>query len=315
MKSIRLIGLSAMSVLMAGMVSCDEETPEFYNPTESETKGGIFDAIAKDEMALVEGGTFLMGATAEQGVDVFDDEKPVHEVTLSDFYICKYEVTQVMWEYVMNYNGQGKKPQIDPITGDTIKDENGKIKLVTLLPCPDIWSGYDKPTSTYGLGDYYPAYYVSYDDVVKTFLPRLDSITDVQYRLPTEAEWEYAARGGNKSKGYKYSGSNSIGNVAWYENNSLNTTHIVGMKDPNELGLYDMSGNVWEWCSDWYDTNYYSSSETFENPAGPETGMFHVHRGGSWPTSGDCCRVSYRRISTPKKKDHCIGFRLVCSAK
>lgn len=282
MKSIRLIGLSAMFVLMAGMVSCDEETPEFYNPTESETKGGIFDAIAKDEMVLVEGGTFFMGATAEQGVDVFDDEKPVHEVTLDDFYIGKFEVTQALWQHVMGGNA---------------------------------WSGYDKPSATYGLGDYYPVYYVSYEDVVKEFLPRLNSMTGGEYRLPTEAEWEYAARGGNKSNGYKYSGSNSLESVAWYEENSSIKTHIVGLKEPNELGLYDMSGNVWEWCSDWYGTNYYSSLETFVNPEGPETGLFHVHRGGSWPTSGDCCRVSYRRISTPKKKDHCIGFRLVCSAK
>ena len=302
MKSIRLIGLSAVFVLMAGMVSCDDEVAEFYEPTDEEKLGGIFEKIAKDEMVFVEGGTFFMGATAEQVVDAFDDEKPEHEVTLDDFYIGKFEVTQAMWEYVMRYSGVGGK----------LGSDN---KNVVLSACAKVWPSYERPTSTYGLGDYYPAYYVSYDDVVKIFLPRLDSITGVQYRLPTEAEWEYAARGGNKSKGYKYSGSNTIGNVAWYENNSLNTTHIVGMKEPNELGLYDMSGNVWEWCSDWYGTNYYSSSETFENPAGPETGMFHVHRGGSWPTSGDCCRVSYRRISTPKKKDHCIGFRLVRSVE
>ena len=138
MKSIRLIGLSAVFVLMAGMVSCDDEVAEFYEPTDEEKLGGIFEKIAKDEMVFVEGGTFFMGATAEQVVDAFDDEKPEHEVTLDDFYIGKFEVTQALWQHVMGGNA---------------------------------WSGYDKPSATYGLGDYYPVYYVSYDDVVKEFLP------------------------------------------------------------------------------------------------------------------------------------------------
>ncbi|MBR3766219.1 MAG: SUMF1/EgtB/PvdO family nonheme iron enzyme, partial [Muribaculaceae bacterium] len=138
-------------------------------------------------------------------------------------------------------------------------------------------------------------------------------ITGKTFRLPTEAEWEYAARGGNKSKGYKYSGSNTIGDVAWYNSNSSAMTHQVGTKAPNELGLYDMSGNVWECCSDWHDENYYSSSPS-NNPTGPTSGSYRVDRGGSWGNNARSCRVSYRDRSTPDYRDCYYGFRLVCSS-
>ena len=249
----------------------------------------IFDSLSYDEMVKVEGGTFTMGATAEQGSDYDSDELPTHQVTLSDYYIGKYEVTQQLWEYVMSYSG-------------TCADGSSMSAYAS-----DVWLGSD-PSSSYGVGDYYPAYYVSYYDIVDIFLPRLNKITGRTYRLPTEAEWEFAARGGKQSKGYKYSGSDNIGVVAWYTGNSGGKTHQVGTKEPNELGIYDMSGNVWEWCGDWYGS-YSSSAQT--NPTGPSSGSFRVLRGGGWGLDAGFCRVSYRNGSNPSYRDSDGGFRVV----
>ena len=249
----------------------------------------IFDSLSYDEMVKVEGGTFTMGATAEQGSDYYSDELPTHQVTLSDYYIGKYEVTQQLWEYVMSYSG-------------TCADGSSMSAYAS-----DVWLGSD-PSSSYGVGDYYPAYYVSYYDIVDIFLPRLNKITGRTYRLPTEAEWEFAARGGKQSKGYKYSGSDNIGVVAWYTGNSGGKTHQVGTKEPNELGIYDMSGNVWEWCGDWYGS-YSSSAQT--NPTGPSSGSFRVLRGGSWYHSARDCRVSYRDYFNPSRRGSVSGFRVV----
>lgn len=250
----------------------------------------IFADVAYDELVKVDGGTFTMGATSEQGSDYDSDEKPTHQVTVSDFYIGKYEVTQGLWEAVMSYTG--------------LCADGSSLSAYS----SDVWLG-SNPSSSYGVGSAYPAYYVSYDDIVNIFIPRLNKITGKTFRLPTEAEWEYAARGGNKSKGYKYSGSNTIGNVAWYTDNSSSKTHPVGTKAPNELGIYDMNGNVLEWCSDW-NGSYSSSSQT--NPTGPATGSYRVVRGGSWYYEARCCRVSYRINLTPSHRDNNNGFRLVC---
>ena len=251
----------------------------------------IFDSLSYDEMVKVEGGTFTMGATAEQGSDYDSDELPTHQVTLSDYYIGKYEVTQQLWEYVMSYSG-------------TCADGSSMSAYAS-----DVWLGSD-PSSSYGVGDYYPAYYVSYYDIVDIFLPRLNKITGRTYRLPTEAEWEFAARGGKQSKGYKYSGSDNIGVVAWYTGNSGGKTHQVGTKEPNELGIYDMSGNVWEWCGDWYGYGSYSSSAQ-TNPTGPSSGYDRVLRGGSWFSDARLCRVSDRGISFPSSRYFNYGFRVV----
>ena len=219
------------------------------------------------KMVFVEGGTFQMGATSEQGSDYDRDEKPVHSVTLDSYYIAETEVTQAQWRAVMGTN-------------------------------PSYFTGDDRPVEQ-----------VSWDDA-QEFCRRLSQLTGKKYALPTEAQWEYAARGGNKSKGYKYSGSYSIDGVAWYDNNSSNTTHSVKQKQPNELGLYDMSGNVYEWCSDWYGS-YSSSSQT--NPTGPSSGSFRVFRGGSWDYCARSCRVSYRFNINPSYRINGIGFRLICS--
>jgi len=215
-------------------------------------------------MVYVEGGTFTMGATSEQGSEADDDEYPAHKVTLSSYYIGETEVTQALWQAVM-----GNNPS--------------KFK-----------------------GDNLPVELVSYNDV-QEFIEQLNYKTGKTFRLPTEAEWEYAARGGNKSKGYKYSGSNNIEDVAWYDGNSNRKTHTVKTKQANELGLYDMSGNVFEWCSDWYG-DYSSSSQT--NPQGPNSGSGRVSRGGSWGSNARSCRVSYRDYGYPSNRDYVSGFRL-----
>ena len=227
-------------------------------------------------MVYVEGGTFQMGATSEQGRDYYSDEIPVHSVTLSDYYIGKFEVTQGLWEKVM---------------GTTIHEQ--RIK-----------AGY---SSTNGVGSDYPMYYVNWEEA-QEFCTRLGQLTGKNYALPTEAQWEYAARGGVKSRGYKYSGSNTIGNVAWYSDNSSSSTRPVATKQPNELGLYDMSGNVWEWCSDW---DGYYSSESQSNPTGPSTGSRRVLRGGSWGYYAGGCRVSYRIGNYPSYRNFNYGFRVV----
>ena len=263
----------------------EPETPG----TEEKADTDIFSNLEKDELVYVEGGTFTMGATSEQGTsDPWDDEYPTHQVTLSDFYIGKYEVTQQLWEYVMKYSG-------------TAADGSSMSAYAS-----DVWLG-TNPSSSYGVGDYYPAYYVSWEDIVNIFIPRLNKITGKTFRLPTEAEWEYAARGGSKSKGYKYSGSNTIDDVAWCTSNS-STSLQVGTKAPNELGIYDMSGNVYEWCSDWY-SSYSSSSQT--NPTGPTSGSYRVLRGGSWNSDARYCRVSFRYYDSPDPRYYFSGFRLV----
>ena len=190
-----------------------------------------------------------------------------HELSLSDFYIGKYPVTQAIWETVM---------------GDNLSDFKGE----------------DRPVKS-----------VSWDDIQK-FLKKLNKLTGKAYRLPTEAEWEYAAKGGNKSKGYKYAGSDNINDVAWYDDNSGGETHPAGQKAPNELGIYDMSGNVWEWCHDWYDPNYYQDSPR-ENPKGPSSGTDRVLRGGSWGSSAESTYVSNRDHGSPSFGVSIYGFRLV----
>lgn len=155
-----------------------------------------------------------------------------------------------------------------------------------------------------------PVHWVSYNDCIK-FIEKLKEITQLSFRLPTEAEWEYAARGGNKSKGYKYSGSKTLGNIGWYRDNADQVSHDVRKKMPNELGIYDMSGNVWEWCQDWFDSEYYTYSPS-DNPQGPDVGNERVVRGGAWGVDADFCRNSYRAYVEPDNDEVVnLGFRLV----
>ena len=213
------------------------------------------------DMVFVQGGTFQMGSNDSEA-----DEKPMHLVTLSDFYIGKTEVTQKQWFDVMGNN-------------------------------PSSFSGCDNC----------PVESVSWNDV-QVFIQKLNQKTKKNYRLPTEAEWEYAAKGGNKSKVFIYSGSNNIEDVAWYHQNSGYKTHLVGQKQSNELGLYDMSGNVWEWCS---DLNGYYSSDLQINPVGPSQFSTRVNRGGSWHYREQLCRNSFRSCDHPDSRSNNLGFRLV----
>jgi len=208
-------------------------------------------------MVYVEGGTFQMGS--EKGDS---DERPVHTVTVSSFFMDITEVTQAQYRNVMGKN-------------------------------PSVFSGCDDC----------PVENVSWYDA-NEYAKRVGK------RLPTEAEWEYAARGGNKSKGYKYAGSNNINDVAWYDDNSGSKIHPVAQKQPNQLGLYDMSGNVWEWCSDWYGAAYYQNSPR-NNPQGPNSGTQRVLRGGSWDDSVSGCRVAVRLWGFPDGWNDYFGFRLV----
>lgn len=159
------------------------------------------------------------------------------------------------------------------------------------------------------IGDERPVESVSWDDC-QAFIAKLNRITGKRFRLPTEAEWEYAARGGSKSRGYQYAGGSNVGNVAWYYDNAGDETHPVGQLRANELGLYDMSGNVWEWCQDWYGS-YSSGSQT--NPTGPSCGSDRVLRGGSWGSLARGCRSSYRDSIAPGRRYSYDGFRLVLS--
>jgi formylglycine-generating enzyme required for sulfatase activity len=157
-----------------------------------------------------------------------------------------------------------------------------------------------------------PVTNVSWEDC-QVFIKKLNDITGLEYRLPTESEWEYAARGGSKSQGYLYSGSNNIDEVGWYDTNSGKAIHVIKEKKPNELGLYDMTGNVWEWCSDWYGP-YRTDLKGSDNPKGPENGESRVLRGGSWRGSTSDCRTAGRVGLDPDRRNDPCGFRLVLPA-
>ena len=212
----------------------------------------------------VDGGTFLMGATPEQ-FDPWESELPVHEVTVSPFYMMQTEVTQELWEAVMGNN-------------------------------PSKWCP----------GRHRPVEYVSWDDC-QEFVAELNRITGEHFALPTEAQWEFAARGGIKGHQYIYSGSDDATAVAWVKENCDSVTHVVGTRKPNELGLYDMSGNVWEWCQDYYGA-YDSVPQT--DPQGPATGKVRVSRGGNWRNEAPYSRVADRHKLRP---NYCgdVGLRLV----
>jgi len=229
------------------------------------TQDGNFTAICEvtvlqpiePEMVLVEGGTFTMGCTDDECAS---HELPTHKITLSNFNIGKYTITQKEWKAIMNFNPSYSKDDEKPVT------------------------------------------MVDWNDI-QSYIQKLNTLTGKNYRLPTEAEWEYAARGGNKSENYKYSGSDNVDEVAWYDGK----TYPVGLKKPNELDIYDMSGNVFEVCGDWYGV-YTDAPQT--NPTGPATGTGRIARGGNYNNMAFYCRV-VSRVSPKNLKAQNAGFRLV----
>ncbi|MCM1169796.1 MAG: formylglycine-generating enzyme family protein [Bacteroides sp.] len=230
------------------------------------------------KMVYVGSGTFLMGCTLDNVSACNVNERPAHRVSLSSFGIGMYEVTQSQWEKVM---------------GSTIQQQRDK---------------YASSASLQGNGADYPMYYVSWEDA-QAFCEKLSVASGKRYALPTEAQWEYAARGARKSVNKTYSGSNTVDGVAWYTSNGGSSAHTVGGKTPNELGIHDMSGNVWEWCADWYGTY----DETMnDDPTDPATGTQRVARGGSRSSSANDCRVSFRTSFKATEASNLIGFRVVC---
>ena len=286
MKKVKL----GLLCLLAGVVlsACNKEKEGYSKKSDyKETAFGM-----DLSMVYVEGGTFDMGGTPEQGDEASANEKPVHKVTLTSYHIGKYEITQAQWKAVMG--AEWKFP-----------DRAGGYKLE---------------------GDLVPVYFIDWEEAV-LFCKNLSAKTGKKYMLPTEAQWEFAARGGNKSKGCKYSGSNNLDLVAvwgWHNMSDFNpqqigdsTPQMVGTKAPNELGIYDMSGNVREWCADGY---YNYSTYDVTNPYDPPTpsnnpdGMDVVTRGGGIgnPAGGKYMyRVSYR-CEQESKKSGITGFRVVC---
>lgn len=228
-------------------------------------------------MIWVEGGEFMMGCTSEQGT-CDDDEQNVRRVTVDGFYIGMLEVTQSQWEKVV---------------GTSVYQQRNKK---------------DASDSMAGVGPNYPMYYVSWEEAME-FCRLLSNKTGKTYTLPTEAQWEYAARGGQKADGTKYAGSNMNDAVAWYTDNSGSSTHPCGTKRANALGIYDMSGNVWEWCKDWYSSSY--TSYDTNNPTGPSSGSYRVLRGGGWGSRASYCRVAHRSYDSRGGRDYNRGFRVV----
>jgi formylglycine-generating enzyme required for sulfatase activity len=236
-----------------------------------------------DEMIYVSGGVFEMGwkNSTRDGTPFDDSEKPVHYVKVNSFYMGKYEVTQALWKKVM-----GSLPS--SVTGNYA-------------------------------GDNKPVVFVSWGDITGSggFLETLNKQTGKNYRLPTEAEWEYAARGcfSGNCENYQYSGSNTVGDVAWYSGNRLGAyCQPVGTKSPNVLGFYNMAGNAWEWCSDWHSAAHDPSgtaSSPQDNPTGATSGSSRVHRGGSYADAASSQRVAHRGRATPSIRSGNLGFRLV----
>ena len=280
MKNIRSImaltmALAIMMIMPAckgGSKKAQEAAPEEASAVAGvETKDFTVNGVTF-KMVKVEGGTYTMGATPEQGTEAQMNEKPAHEVTVGDFWIGQTEVTQELWQAVTDYNPSYTRwPQ-----------------------CP-----VDK---------------VSWQEC-KSFVESLEELTGLKFRLPTEAEWEYAARGGKLSKGYKYAGSDNLEEVAWYVANADEKSHPVASKKPNELGLYDMSGNVYEWCEDKYlmydGTEPQYSQKMLKSDKKRE---FHIERGGCWNYGPTMCRTAYRHAGNYTHMYAYDGLRLALTS-
>ena len=276
------------------------------------------------EMVLVHGGSFKMGNPYSDKMRKGNpDEKPVHSVSVSDFYIGKYEISVKQFK---EFLADGSYKEFD---------KYGVMKKLPGMPDSVWWQGHPdckkywsiQVKKWWGWNDNYPMFHVTWYDAIaycnwlsiKAGLEKcyyIDDngihcdITKNGYRLPTEAEWEYAARGGKNSKNYRYSGSNDYNDVAWIDENTFLTgPRAIGTKKPNELGIYDMSGNVWEWCTDYYSPSYYSKSPS-KNPVNLDPTSYRVIRGGSWHYSELLATVYTRDGPKPGYTNYNYGFRV-----
>ena len=259
--------------------------------------------LCNTEFVFVEGGTFTMGCTEEQSNDCYNDEKPAHEETVKDFYIGKYEVTVEQFAKFIEetgYKTDAEKSDSSLICADGMKSYKKGVN----------WR-FNSQGTLYDKQEYdHPVAHVSWNDA-KEYCKWFSEKSGNEVRLPTETEWEYAARGGNLSRGTKYSGSNVITEVAWYDANSDYATQAVGKKKANELGIFDMSGNVYEWCSTWY-SNFGSEASDVNDEI---ENKYIVVRGGSSFLNEKFSRVSYRYSRTPSTCGGPYGFRLAMTAE
>ena len=332
--------ITAETKLVKDHIEADEEKEieikwEERKPFKSDQEWPVKTAVNGDKytvdlgairfnMIRVDGGEMMVGATHEQINDAESNELPAHKVTVPTFYIGQFPVTQNLWELVMGYNKSFFRnkvesstkilPQVTPNLGKAGAIIGGHLALGPMGALFGLALGKpanDKTTANvkqkvndlkfcYDKGNY-PVENISHDEALE-FVRRLSKMTNIKFALPTEEEWEYAARGGQKSQGFKYSGSNDINEVAWYRDNAEGATHPVGEKEPNEIDLYDMSGNVWEWT----ETPAHSYASSVE----PE-GTIFIRRGGSWWHEAKNCRVSRRYASDHSKKTSGLGLRVV----
>jgi formylglycine-generating enzyme required for sulfatase activity len=283
-----------------------------------------FISIGQPEMILVEGGSFFMGDTVRDA-----DEKPIHRVTLSSFYMAKTETTVAQFKTFADATGY--LTDAESGEGSYVWDSLGWHKREgvnwrhgergQLLPASD----YNRAVThvTWGDAAHYCNWLSEQAGLKKVYDFQKDTLKiDLSangYRLPTEAEWEYAARGellsplegGKGGEKALYAGEGNISGLGWYSGNANRHVHPVGLKKPNALGIFDLTGNVWEWCHDWYDKNYYTKTRNAENPPGPTSGEYRSLRGGSWNNSGKHCRVASRSSRYPDFRDGSVGFRVV----
>ena len=291
MKKLITIGvLLAFAAMLAGCGKKSEGSSG-SSGNSGETKVFTLPGGVRMEMVYVAPGSFQMGS--ENGED---DEKPVHKVTLTKgYWIGKYPVTQAQWNALVSAMevrfGEGRPEAWFSKNGGGGDDVSGMdtsdfpMESIRWFNCKALVDALNKADRE-----------------------------GRRWSLPTEAQWEFAARGGNKSRGYTYSGGNDMDAVGWYGDNSNGRTHAVREKDKgNELGIVGMSGNVWEWCNDWYGSDYYSNSPT-EDPQGPASGVYRVLRGGSRDDYARDCRSAFRYWRHPVIRRDNYGFRLCCSA-
>lgn len=271
-----------LSLICCMAISCHKNDDPILDGSDSKEKKTFDVSGVKFNMIYVEGDTFTMGADTVTDREYWGDEVPVHKVILSDYYIGELEVTQALWKKVLG---------------------------TSVIPFENYQAG---------VTDKYPVEKVSWDDCQK-FINKLNEMTKRKFSMPTEAQWEYAAKGGKKSQSYKFSGGDGMKIVGWCSDNSEKETHETGKKKPNELGIYDMSGNVREWCLDIY-ADY--DTTTRINPTGPSTTTAtttttneRVARGGSFDDPAFYCRNSFRAKSLPTSKLKYVGLRLVLKAE